>query len=119
MRDKIILRCRENPKIVTLPNGRTFTSKWERKQLPINIRVTKTRTIGPRRNNRRILLNLAASAFRKIKAKRKGMQTGKGLAESLAKAGFELGSRTLGSKIGQRLINKGIDNIPNLFRLSA
>lgn len=44
MRDKIVLRRRATPKVVTLPNGRTFTAKWERisrKQLPINIRVKK------------------------------------------------------------------------------
>ena len=53
----IILRKRANPVHINLPNGRSFTSKWERisrKQLPINIKVTKNRTIGPRRNNRRI-----------------------------------------------------------------
>ena len=52
-----ILRKRANPVQVNLPNSRSFTSKWERisrKQLPINIKVTKNRTIGPRRNNRRI-----------------------------------------------------------------
>ena len=122
MRDKIILNRRENPNIVALPNGRTFTSKWERisrKQLPINIRVTKTRKIVPRRNNRRILLNLAAPAFKKIKAKRKRLKTGKGIAENLAKTGFELGSRALGTKIGQKLINRGIDNIPNIFSFAA
>ena len=39
----IILRKRANPKVVNLPNGRSFVSKWERisrKQLPINIKVT-------------------------------------------------------------------------------
>ena len=69
----IILRKRAAPKVVNLPNVRSFTSKWERisrKQLPINIKVKKQRTIGPRRNNRMIYLNLAAPAFRKIKSRR-------------------------------------------------
>ena len=70
----IILRKRANLKVVNLPNGRSFVSKWERisrKQLPINIKVRRNRTIGPRRNNRMIYLNQAAPAFRKRKRKRK------------------------------------------------
>ena len=123
MKETVILRKRAYPKVVNLPNGRSFTSKWERiskKQLPTNIRVKRNRTIGPRRNNRRILLNLAAPAFRKIKAKRKKQaQIGKGIASDLAKASIELGSRALGSEIGKKIINKGIDSIPNIFKFGA
>ena len=74
VKQTVILRKRAAPKVVNLPNGRSFISKWERrsrKQLLINIKVKKQRTIGPRRNNRMIYLNLVASAFRKIKARRK------------------------------------------------
>ena len=42
VKQTIILRKRAAPKVVNLPNGRSFTSKWERisrKQLPINIKV--------------------------------------------------------------------------------
>ena len=70
VKQTIILRKRANPKVVNLPNGRSFTSRWERisrKQLPINIRVKKQRTIGPRRNNRMIYLNQAAPALKRIK----------------------------------------------------
>ena len=66
----IILRKRAAPKVVHVPNGRSFTSKWKkisRKQLSINIKVKRQGTIGPRRNNRMIYLNQAAPAFRKIK----------------------------------------------------
>ena len=31
------------------------------------------------------------------------------------KAGFELGSKAIGPEFGKKLINKGIDNTPNLF----
>ena len=44
VKQTIILRKRANPKVANLPNGRSFTSKWQkisRKQLPINIKVTK------------------------------------------------------------------------------
>ena len=123
MKQTIILRKRPYPTIVNLPNGRTFTSKWERisrKQLPMNIKVRRNRTIGARQNNRRILLNQAAPAFKKIKAKRKkARQSGKGLASNLAKVGLELESKALSSEFGKKLINKGIDNIPNIFKFGA
>ena len=70
----IMLRKRANPVQVNLPNGRSFVSKWERisrKQLSIHIKVTRNRTIGARRNNRRIYFNLARDAFRNIKKKTK------------------------------------------------
>ena len=105
----VILRKRTSPKVVNVPNGRSFTSRWERisrKQLPINIKVKRQRTIGPRRNNRMIYLNQAAPTFKKIKKKKKKWnnrkikadlrwvnQSGSGLVSNLAKAGLELGSK--------------------------
>ena len=131
----IILRKRAAPKVINLPNGRSFTSKWERisrKQLPINIKVKRQRRIGPRRNNRAIYLNQAAPAFRKIKKRRKQEiihrpgrvynrinQSGEGLGLSLVKAGFDLGSRALRFEFGKKLINKGIDSIPDIFKFGA
>ena len=70
----IILRKRVNPKTINLPNSRSCVSKWERisrKQLPINIKVTRNRTIGPRRNNRQIYFNLAREGFKNMKIKRR------------------------------------------------
>ena len=104
----VILRKRAAPKIVHLPNGRSFISKWKRisrKNLPINIIVKRQRTIGPRKNNRMIYLNLAAPTFREIKARRKKeqqQQIGKGLASNLIKAGFDLGSKAIGSEFGKK-----------------
>ena len=51
-----------------------------------------------------IYLNLAASAFRKIKAtgkqeKKEAAQLGKGIGSNLVKAGFDLGSKALGSDL--------------------
>ena len=66
VKQTIILRKRAAPKVVNLPNARSFTSKWERisrKQLPVNIRVKRQRTIDPRKNNRMIYLNLAAPSY--------------------------------------------------------
>ena len=131
----IILRKRENPVQVNLPNVRSFVSKWERiskKQLPINIKVTRNRTIGPRKNNRMIYFNMARPALKKIRQKRRQAirdrlnpiydrinQSGSGMGSDLLKAGLDLGSKVLGSEFGKRLINKGIDNIPNLFKFGA
>ena len=103
---------------ITLPNGRSFTSRWERisrKQLPINIRVARSRTIGPKRKN----VDFKVAGQRKLPAwmlrKHKKM-TGSGLGSDLIKTGINLSSRALGSDIGKKIINKGIDNIPNIFR---
>ena len=114
----IILRKRSSPIRVNLPNGRSFTSKWERisrRQLPINIKVTRNRTIGPTRNNKAIYLNQAAPAFKKIQKRRKRdvlnspgpvydrlQQRGSGLASDLAKTGLELGSKALSSEFGKK-----------------
>ena len=44
MKQTVILRKRNAPKVINLLKGRSFTSKWERisrKQLPINIKVQR------------------------------------------------------------------------------
>ena len=69
----VILRKRRTPVQVDLPNGRSFTSRWERisrKQLPINIRAARDRKIGPGKNNRMIYFNMARPALKKIRKKR-------------------------------------------------
>ena len=76
----IILRKRNNPVRVNLPNRRSLMSRWERirrKQLLINIKVTRSRTIGPRKNNRRIYFNLARPALQRIRQRRKQEKKGK------------------------------------------
>ena len=135
MNRTVILRKRAAPKVVNLPNGWSFTTKWERvsrKSFPISIRVKRQRTIGPRKNNRMIYLYLDAPAFRKIKARRKKEkvnrlepvcdrinQSGKGLASNLIKAGLDLGSKAIGYEFGKKLIHKGIDNIPGIIKFGV
>ena len=71
MKQTVILTKRVIPKVVDLPNARSFTSRWERisrKQLPTNIKVQKNRTIGPRRNNRIIYVNQSRDVILKIRA---------------------------------------------------
>ena len=51
MREKIVLHRRLVPVALNLPNGTSFVSRYERisrKQLPGNIRVSRTATAGPR-----------------------------------------------------------------------
>ena len=126
VKQTVILRKRAVPKVVNLPNGRSFTSRWEgisRKQFPIKVKVKKQWAIDPRRNNRMIYLNQAAPALRKIIIRRNETinrlmpiydrinQSGSGLATNLLQKIIELGSRAVGSEFCKRLINKGIDNI--------
>ena len=74
MKENIVLKKRTTPKIVTLPNGTTFTEKYEsisRKQLPSNIRVKKVQTVGPRNRNRRILSVGDTNLLRNISGRKK------------------------------------------------
>ena len=43
-------------------------------------------------------------------------QIGSGTGQNLLKAGINLGSKAIDSDIGKKIINKGIDNIPNIFK---
>ena len=46
-------------------------------------------------------------------------QSGKGLAQNLIKTGVDLGSRAVQSEFGKKIINKGIGNIPNIFKFGV
>ena len=79
--------------------------------------VTRARKVGPRKDSRQISVNLAAPDFKTIRRKRRRASTRVG--EYLAKLGTEMGSKALNSSFGKRLINKGIDNIPNIFKFGV
>ena len=87
MREKIVLGCRAVPKRVRLPDGTSFVARYERmsrKSLPGNIRVTRTRTVGPRNRQaprtkkKRVRFNLANTSTqgraRRIKKKQKNTE---------------------------------------------
>ena len=97
------------------------------------MKISGNRAIGPRRNNRRIYFNLARPALERIRQRRKQEkkkrlarvnqlyydnvpQIGSEIGQNLLKAGINLGSKAIGSDIGKKIINKGIDNIPNIFK---
>ena len=133
-----MLRRRTSPKIKTLPNGTTFTARYERvsrKRLPRNMNVKNGWKIGPRNRNKskmgpgptipsRITVRFKAASsaqdrVRRIKKKYQKLgkrQSGKGLNGNLAKIGLEMGSKSVNSSLGRKLINKGVDNIPNIFK---
>ena len=135
-----MLRRRATPKQVTLSDGTNFVARYERisrKQLLMNIRVKNTRKIGPRNRRKpakvtkkKVRFNPSTAlrerlermtttvrAAERVKRKyRRQRQTGSGLASKLAKIGFTMGSKALNSVIRKKIINKGIDNIPNMFK---
>ena len=133
MREKIVLGHRAVPKRVGLPNGTSFVARYERiswKSLPGNIRVTRTRTVGPRTRQaprtkkKRVRFNLANTPTqdraRRIKNKKyRRLQSGRGLASTIANLGLEMGSKAINSALGKKLIDKGIENIPNLVRYGS
>ena len=117
MRQKIVLKRRIIPKVVRLPNGTTFTSRYERisrKQLPSNIKTEKVRTIGPRNRSsgiislndanllrnisgrKKVRLNPSPIALKRMKKNRR-RQTGKGIVDNLANLGIRLSSQATNS----------------------
>ena len=132
MRQKILLGRRAVPKRVGLPNGTSFVARYERisrKNLLGNIKVTKTRTVGPRNKRKtrtkkkRVRFNLANTPTqdraRRIRKKYRRMQSGRGLASTIANLGIKMGSKAINSVLGKKLIDKGIENIPNLIRYGS
>ena len=70
MRKKIVLKRKTTPKVVTLTNGTTFTARYERisrKNLPTNIKVKKTRTIGPRTQRKKVRFTSSRSLRERLR----------------------------------------------------
>ena len=104
MREKIVLGRRAVPKRVRLPDGTSFVARYERisrSSLPGNIRVTRTRTVGPRNRRaprikkKRVRFNLANTPTqdraRRVKKNYRRLQSGKGLASTIANLGLRMG----------------------------
>ena len=91
--------------------------------------MSRARTIGPRnrrKTKRKVRFALTNTPTqdraRRIKKKKEELrraQTGKGLAGNLANLGISMGSKAINSVLGKEIIDKGIENIPNLFRYGA
>ena len=138
-----MLRRRTSPTIVTLLNGTTFTARYKRisrKQLPTNIHVTNARKIGPRNRNKSKMGPGPTKSAKVTKKKKKKVrfspstslrerlarikryrdsrkrQTRSGLASDSSKISLTMRSKALNSTVGRKIINKGIDNILNMFK---
>ena len=84
------------------------TKKIKRQTIPARKKVRFVPTSATQDRVRRIKKNICENE--KIK------QSGKGLASDLAKIGLTMGSKAVNSSLGQKLINKVEDNIPNIFK---
>ena len=114
MREKIVLGRRAVPKRVRLPDGTSFVARYERisrSSLPGNIRVARTRTVGPRNRRaprikkKRVRFNLGNTPTQdgqKNKKKYRRLQLGKGLASTVANLGLTMGSKAINSVLGKR-----------------
>ena len=97
----IILRKRRAPEQLNLPDGRSFISRWKRinrKQLPINVKICKNKTIGPRRATKRQIARQEKNRIATVNQLYPDYldEIGSGLGENLLKAGVNLGSKTIG-----------------------
>ena len=121
MREKIVLRRRSVPVAVNLPNSTSFVSRYERisrKQLPGNISVSRTRTVGyrnKRKTKKKVRFALANTPTQDrakeiiyiyiyIYINLRRTQTGKGPADNSANLGITVGSKAVNSVIGKKLI---------------
>ena len=123
-RNNIILVKRDTPKRVTLPNGRTFFTKYKRVNrhyLPGGTTIARTyrgqpargrRPTGGRRpQNRRARAKLAAAV--RGAAWRRGRRHGrKGLTDVVK----VVTNNPYAQEIGKKLLTKGINSIPGLFK---
>ena len=99
-RDNIILIKRENPKKVTLPNGRTFYAKYKRvgrAALPGNVRIQRKRKAGGG------------------KRKRRG-QRGRGFGSFFKKA-LKFGKKALKNKTVRAIGSQLLENAPDALEM--
>ena len=111
-RNKILLRQKVTPQHVTLPDERSFLARYERvsrKNLPSNVTIRRSRTIGPRRQRKR-RTQQGAGMLRIV------FSLGKNLLSSGAlRKGLGIGSRAITSELVKKVINEGIKHAPELY----
>lgn len=96
-RDNIILIKRENPKKVTLPNGRTFYAKYKRvgrAALPGNVRIQRKRKAGG------------------VRRKKSRSQRGRGFGSFFKKA-LKFGKKALNNKTVRAIGSQLLENAPD------
>ena len=104
--------------------------KNQQKISPYKHKSNKKQDNWPQKKQPNGFFKSSKPAFRKIKRRRRqeiinrlspiydrvNSQTGSELKSNFVKAGLDLGLKALSSEFGKKLINKGIDNIPNIFK---
>ena len=114
-KQKIILRRRVTPQRVRLPNGQSFLARYERvnrRDLPRNVTVKRTRQIGPRNKRRRKTQKGGNLLGTLAKLGKKALTSTR-----LLKKGLGVGVKALNSDIGKKLVDEGIKHAPELYRL--
>ena len=98
---KILLRWKVTPQRITLPDGRSFSARYERvsrKNLQSNVTIRRNRTIGPRWQRKRKKILKSSGALAK---------------------GLNIGSSAVNSEIGKKLIDERIKRAPELYKLGT
>ena len=112
-RDKILLRSRIAAKRITLSNERSFVAKYERiswKNLPSNVTIKNTWTIGPRQQGKRKTQTESEMLGKVFRLGKNLLMLG-----AITK-GISLGSRAINSELGRKIIDEGIKHAPGLYR---
>ena len=102
-------------KKVTPPNGQSFVARYKRvsrKNLHRNTTIKKVQKIGLRQRRK---TQKGGSIIENIV--KLGTKLGSKFGPELFKRGISTGTRVLNSELGQKLIDEGIMQAPNLYRL--
>ena len=112
-KNKILLRQKLTPQRVTLPDGRSFLARYEnvrRNHLPSNVTIRRSRTMGPKRQRKHRTQQQGAETLGSVFNLGKNLLTLNAL-----RNGLDIGSRTITSEIGKKVIDGGIKHAPELY----
>ena len=115
MREKNTFMTTCCSKKVTPPNGQSFVARYKRvsrKNLHRNTTIKKVQKIGLRQRRK---TQKGGSIIENIV--KLGTKLGSKFGPELFKRGISTGTRVLNSELGQKLIDEGIMQAPNLYRL--
>lgn len=109
-RNKILLRRKVTPQPVTLPGGWSFLWRVSRKNVPSNVTIRRSGTIGSKRLRKRRTQQQNAGILGSV------FNLGKNLLTSGAlKKGLDMGSSAITSENGKKVIDEGIKHVPELY----
>ena len=118
LRNNILLQRLAQPRQVTLPNGRTFLTRYEhvnRASLyPTNVRIKRTyrRKIGPRRQRKPRKKQQEGSGYIDSQNIIRGIELGK----RAANTGIDLGKRAANTEVGRMIVDDMVSLIPKGYK---